>query len=157
MLLSFHCPSCQRRNTIDLQTHPDTLVCPECAWVRPVPAADRDQDPPQHCLLCGCGDVWRQKDFPQKLGVMMVAAGAILSTIAWAYWMPMLSIGILLGFALIDCLLYIFMPDVLVCYRCSAKYRRFKQDAETPSFNLETAERYRQEALRLRESAKAKG
>ena len=51
--------------------------------------------------------------------------------------------------------LYVFMPDVLVCYRCSAHYRRSKDLSATPYFNLETAERYRQERIRLEREEKS--
>lgn len=106
----------------------------------------------RRCLVCGCDDLWRQKDFPQKLGLTIVALGAILSTIAIANYMPGTAIGVLLAFALADLLLYTFMKDVLVCYRCAARFRHTDPGEEFPRFNLETAERYRQEAARLEAS-----
>jgi hypothetical protein len=121
-----------------------------------VPAAEIASEQPGRCLVCGCGDLWRQKDFPQGLGLLLVGLGALGSTIAWAYWRPVLAIGILMGFALADLLLYTLMKDVLVCYRCRARHRNAHLDEEHPRFNLEVAERYRQEALRLENSAKSK-
>ena len=41
------------------------------------------------------------------------------------------------------------MRDVLVCYRCQARHRHTPLDGRHERFNLETHERYRQEALRL--------
>ena len=82
----------------------------------------------------------------------LVALGAILSTIAWAYHLPATALGVLLGFALVDLLLFTFMKDVLVCYRCHARYRDVKFQEDHPRFNLETAERYRQEEARLKDS-----
>lgn len=87
----------------------------------------------------------------------MVGIGAVLSTIAWAYYLPEWSIGILLFFALIDLLLYLFMPDVLVCYRCGARYGASAGKDQVAYFNLETAERYRQEKIRLGENPKSGG
>ena len=78
----------------------------------------------------------------------MVACGAIGSTIAWAYMMPMTALGILMGFALVDLLLYALMPDVLVCYRCASRHRQTGDPEQHPKFNLEVMERYRQEAIR---------
>lgn len=100
--------------------------------------------------MCGCRDLWRQKDFPQRLGVALVAMGALLSTIAYAMYMPILSLGILLAFALGDLLLYTWMRDVLVCYRCGARYGRTNLANENRHFNLEISERYRQESIRLK-------
>ena len=56
--------------------------------------------------------------------------------------------------ALFDLVLYAFMKDVLVCYRCGAQHRRFDPDDQHPRFDLEVAERYRQEAMRLEETGK---
>lgn len=148
MRIDFACPSCQK--TLAAQVPPQSQFdCPECHWTREISETGRQQDPPEACLVCGCGDLWRRKDFPQRAGLVMVALASVLSTIAWAYYLPVLAIGILLFFLLIDMGLYLFMPDVLVCYRCSAHYRRSKDLSATPYFNLETAERYRQERIRL--------
>jgi len=131
------------------------LTCDGCHWSRSYHADDLTEAGPRRCLVCGCDDLWRQKDFPQRLGVAMVALGAVLSTIAFALYMPVTALGVLLGFALVDLLLFTFMKDVLVCYRCHARYRDAVLDDDHPRFNLETAERYRQEAARLEESRRA--
>jgi len=81
----------------------------------------------------------------------MVAAGAILSTIAWGNMEPVWAIGILLVFAAIDLVLYVAMPDVLVCYRCQSRHRKAEIAEDHPRFDLELNERYRQEEIRLKE------
>lgn len=101
------------------------------------------------CLACGCSDLWRQKDFPPLLGLTFVALGALLSTIAWSFYRIEMALGILMGFALLDLILYALMSDVLVCYRCDARHRRVNLDENHSRFNLELAERYRQEARRI--------
>jgi len=153
MRIRLMCPACSRQVQTDVSDQTASLGCPDCDWSRPLdPDAFRDGHQ-THCLVCGCGDLWRQKDFPVGIGLLMVAAGALLSTIAWWYMRPVISIGILMGFALVDLLLYAVMRDVLVCYRCAARHGNVSPDEEHPSFNLETAERYRQEAKRLEDSA----
>ena len=109
---------------------------------------------PKRCLCCGTEDLWRQKDFPQALGLLFVVTGAGLSTIAWAYVEPNWALGILLVFAAIDMALYAVMRDVLVCYRCSARHRKANLHDDHPRFNLELNERYRQEEIRLAEAGK---
>ncbi len=89
--------------------------------------------------------------------MLFVALGALLSTIAWFYMWLVVAIGILMVFALADLLLYALMNDVLVCYRCNARHRHAIIDEQHARFDLETAERYRQEAIRLNESTKAGG
>ena len=80
----------------------------------------------------------------------MVALGVVLSTIAWFFRWPATAIGILMGFAFVDLVLYALMPDLLACYRCGAQYRGVASEGEVARFDLETAERYRQEARRLK-------
>ncbi len=77
-----------------------------------------------------------------------MGAQIVLSTIANWYWQPTLALAILLLFAFIDVLLYAVMPDILVCYRCGARHSGFDPTAKS-AFDLELAERYRQERLRV--------
>lgn len=153
MKILYSCPSCSRTMRHDLGASPASVAC-ACGWSRQVGEGAIREGQPQQCLVCGCEDLWRQKDFPQKLGVLMVALGALLSTIAIAFYYPATALGILLAFAFADLLLYVLMPDVLVCYRCQARHGQSRHGQarpgdEVPRFNLETAERYRQEAARL--------
>lgn len=149
MQLTFHCPTCgQHLKTGDLPPA-GLLECWHCAWTRPLPAAG---EPLARCVVCGNHDLWRQKDFPQSLGLVVVIAGAMLSSIAWYFHWPRTALGLLMAFALADMVAFKVMPDVLVCYRCRARHRSSQSvAAEHPAFSHETAERYRQEQLRERD------
>ena len=149
MWIVFACPNCQRHNVVEVTSGSAELRCEGCTWQRYVAAENRSASEPAQCVVCGCEDLWRQKDFPQRLGLLMVGAGALLSTIFWAFMEPLWAIGVLLLFALIDGVLYTAMRDVLVCYRCQARHRHTPLDGRHERFNLEMHERYRQEALRL--------
>ena len=149
MQVLFHCPGCEQVRRAKIAAGAASLTCEGCHWSRPCQNDDVGETGPRKCLVCGCDDLWRQKDFPQRVGVTMVALGAVLSTIAFALYLPLTALGVLLGFALVDLLLFTFMKDVLVCYRCHARYRDASPEDDYPRFNLETAERYRQEAARL--------
>ena len=151
MQVVFQCPSCDSQNYQEAAAQKRNLSCADCDWSREFPAADLEGETPQRCLACGNEDLWRQKDFPQGLGLLMVAAGAILSTIAWWNMEPVWAIGILLAFAAIDLVLYVAMPDVLVCYRCQSRHRKAEIAEDHPRFDLELNERYRQEEIRLKE------
>lgn len=152
MLVIFQCPGCEQARRASVAADAGTIQCESCAWSRPLREGEVVQGIPQRCFVCGCGDLWRQKDFPQRVGLALVALGAILSTVAWAYHLPATALGVLLAFALVDLLLFAFMKDVLVCYRCHARYRDAALGDDYPRFSLETAERYRQEAARLAQS-----
>lgn len=121
----------------------------DCGWKNPIGAADLAGESPNHCLVCGTLDLWRQKDFPPSLGLLCVATGAISSSIAWYYHRPVIALAILMGFALLDMLLYVFMSDVLVCYRCKARHGRVDLTGRV-AYDHELGERYRQEEIRMR-------
>lgn len=152
MRVIYNCPSCQQTNQATVLESTEKLTCTACEWTRPFPTDKQQRTHPTACLACGGRDLWRRKNFPQQFGVAVVVLAAILSSIAiykreqlWAY-------GFLMGAAAIDMLLFTFMPDVLVCYRCDARYLKFDPAGETPHFNLETAERHRQEKIRLKKN-----
>lgn len=148
MHLSFHCPSCGKHSE-STDSSARTVCCDACDWSRTPPQDDFDEDVPRACLVCGNGDLWRQKDFSQRLGIAIVILGAVLSSVAWSQHMPLTALGILLLFALADLVLFIIMPDVLVCYRCQARHRGVGADSGHGGFNHELAERYRQEKMRV--------
>ncbi len=78
----------------------------------------------------------------------MVGTAILCSTVAYAFWQPLLALAILMVFALVDAILFLFMRDVSVCYRCGARHGGNDSAAARESFDLEVAERYRQERLR---------
>jgi DNA-directed RNA polymerase subunit RPC12/RpoP len=153
MRVSFACPACGQANRSDELTADRELVCSHCGWQRP---ASDELDPPAACTVCGNSDLWRQKDFPQSVGLLIVAAGAVLSSIAWYLHWPMTALGLLMAFALADMLVFAMMPDVLVCYRCKARHHSAKAGAGHPGFSHEVAERYRQEEIRTREAQRSR-
>lgn len=154
MQLVFHCPKC---NLLHYSTTDSTheLHCDSCGWQRHIPDEHLDGDRPCKCLVCANEDLWRQKDFPQGLGLLLVATGALLSTVFYWQMQPVWAIAVLLVFAAFDLLLYVYMPDVLVCYRCKTRHRRATIADEHPYFDLEVNERYRQEAIRLEAAKKS--
>ena len=151
MQLTTLCTFCQKSIRTEVSESTTAVHCPSCDWSGPIAGLDIDQKVTR-CLVCDCPDLWRQKDFPQRLGLLFVGMGALLSTIAWYYVMPATAICILLAFALVDFLLYAVMKDVLVCYRCTASVRDSAIEEDHPRFNLEVAERHRQEQIRLKKS-----
>ena len=146
----FQCPVCQQRCLAAPEPVDTAVRCGECQWSRDEGKNDFSGDQLCRCRICGCQDLWRQKDFPPALGLALVATAAFLSCVAWAFYQPLIAIGILMVAGLIDMILYTMMGDMLVCYRCGARHRRTEIHEEHPRFDLETAERYRQQDLRQR-------
>ena len=152
MQINFNCPKCLQVARDEVTADSPVVTCTSCHWTRPIADGDRQGETPGRCLVCGCNDLWRQKDFSQRLGVAIVALGVVLSTAAMIYMQPELSLGILMAFALADMILYVVMRDCLVCYRCHARFRRISDLEPVAAFDLEVHERYRQEAIRLRQA-----
>ena len=144
----FQCPVCDKRSVTAPIPGEAEVRCDSCEWRRDEGLDDFTDGNLCRCRICGCQDLWRQKDFPPALGLALVATAAILSCTAWAFYQPLLALGILMVAALFDMILYSFMGDMLVCYRCGARHRRTAMDEQHPKFDLETAERYRQQNLR---------
>ena len=157
MQISFDCPKCLQAARGEVTSASRGVMCSNCNWTRPIGDGDLQGETPGRCLVCGCGDLWRQKDFSQRLGVAIVALGVLLSTVAMAYMQPELSLGILMAFALADMVLYAVMRDCLVCYRCHARYRRVPGLEQVGTFDLEVNERYRQESIRLKQAEQSAG
>ena len=148
MQLDFTCPQCKQTSRVSEGLDDGRLDCPACDFGASIPVTAWEEDRLAECLLCGEGDLWRQKDFPHAIGLGLVVLGGVLSTVAWYQYRPGAAIGILMAFALVDLALYSLMKDVLVCYRCQARHRLEGPTDSYQRFDHERAERYRQEALR---------
>jgi hypothetical protein len=155
MELAFRCPECERTGRTPLTPETSQLECDHCQANWPVPDDAVSDGMVQQCVVCRSRDLFVRKDFPQRLGVLMVVIGALASCYAWYRHQIFLAFGILFTTAAMDVLLYLLVRDALVCYRCGAHYRGFGEGAERKAFNLETHERYRQEAARQSQIAQA--
>jgi uncharacterized protein (DUF983 family) len=106
------------------------------------------------CAACGNPQFYRQKNFPQWLGLSLLAVACAAFFILQGLYLPKPAWIILIGSALIDGLLYYaIVGDMQVCYRCGARHRGLPRHSSYEPFELAIAERYRQERLR-REQAK---
>jgi hypothetical protein len=148
MQVIFQCPRCQKRVLSAPPEIGSPIACDACDWKRDEGRHDVVDGQLCRCRVCGCDDLWRQKDFPPGLGLLFVGLGIVFSSIAWAWHMPTTAIGILMAFALLDLVLFAVMPDMLVCYRCRSRHRKSAIADDHPAFDLEISERYRQQELR---------
>jgi hypothetical protein len=151
MNVTYNCPGCGCRARKSISAESSPLDCPNCHQQLAVPEGAIIGQRINRCLVCPSRDLFARKDFPQRLGVALVAMGFVGSSIAWAYYQVLWSFAILFGTALVDLLLYIVMGESLTCYRCGAQYRGFEEIERHGGFDLETHERYRQMAARMKE------
>lgn len=150
MNVTYSCPSCGHAVRETVTAESSALDCPHCHQKVAIAAGSIDKQRLTRCLVCPSRDLYARKDFPQRLGVALVIFGFVASSIAWANYHVLWSFAILFATALVDLLLYIVMGESLTCYRCSAQYRGFEDIELHGGFDLETHERYRQMAARMK-------
>jgi hypothetical protein len=158
MNVTFACPDCQRATRLDVPPRQASaggeppgsgLVCGHCGLVLPRPTGAIEQGQLLRCLACPSRELFVRKDFPQRLGVAIVVLGFAASCVAWYFYWTNLTFAILFATALADLVLYKIVGEALVCYSCGAEYRQVAEPRRHGGFDLETHERYRQQAARL--------
>jgi hypothetical protein len=156
MNIHFACPDCGRPRRLDLPG-PAESYCRHCDHVLSAPAEAGRASLPA-CAVCGNTELYRKKDFPHWLGLLILTGACLAFLGLMAVYQQTWAWVVLLGSAAFDGLLYLWVGDAVVCYRCGAEYRGFPPSPEHRPFELGVGERYRQERIRreqLRASAGA--
>ncbi|HUI06773.1 MAG TPA: hypothetical protein VL486_07180 [Verrucomicrobiae bacterium] len=143
MKISFRCPHCHRELGFD-DLSQDESPCPLCGEAVKLHITERMRrdNVVDRCAVCDCQKVYVQKDFNRTLGVTIFAAGALLFLLC--AWKNRLVEGTLVWavFVIADALLYKFLPDVTICYKCYAQYREVSSNPDNQPFELGLAEKY---------------
>jgi DNA-directed RNA polymerase subunit RPC12/RpoP len=141
----FRCPECEKAAQANLSAAL-RWQCRHCGFLLSLPQPG-DQGW-TNCVICGNQELYKKKNFPHWLGLTILSLACL--AFLWAQWKydPMTARAILIVSAAFDGLLYIWVGDAVVCYRCGADYRGFASSSSHLPFELTVAERYRQERLR---------
>jgi hypothetical protein len=142
----FACPVCDAPGYAE-QPADSEWRCPSCDHVVSLAPAAADKPLPC-CTACGGRDLYRRKDFPHGLGMAILALACLATVVTYWLYHQWLTWGILIGSALFDGLLYLWVGDVVVCYRCGAHFRGYPANPDHGPHELTVAERYRQERIR---------
>jgi hypothetical protein len=100
------------------------------------------------CAICGNPELFKKKNFPHSLGLGILTVACIVSFITYLSYEKILTWLILGGTAVFDVALYLWVGDVVVCYRCGAVHGPMTPGPEHKPFDLGISERYRQEQIR---------
>lgn len=144
MNIRFACPVCDCPGRIDVPGRSE-WQCPNCDHLLHLPEVDAALP---SCLICGNSELYKRKDFPHSLGMSLLVLACLAATVTYWFYDWWMTWAILIGSAAFDCLLYLWVKDVIVCYRCQAHFRGVAANAVHQPFELTTHERYRQERLR---------
>jgi hypothetical protein len=102
------------------------------------------KQPLESCPECGCHDLFIRKDFPQKIGLLIVVtAGITFLILASNPHRFYLGAWVLVASVIIDLVLYFIVPKITVCYRCRAEFRDAPINPRHEGFELSTGEKYR--------------
>src|SRR5438270_9174607 len=122
MNVTFRCPHCDQLASVEVTATECELACSQCHTKWPL-AEDAAAGNLSRCLVCPSTELFIRKDFSQSLGVAIVVAGVVASSLFWAYHKPYWTYAVLFATALIDVVLYFTVGNLLQCYRCQAQYR----------------------------------
>lgn len=153
MNVTFACPECGQPARVALSASRDWR-CPGCDHLLRLEAPE---GPLHRCVVCDNAELYKKKDFPHWLGLTILTVACVGSIIPYWLYMQWLTWTILIGSALFDGLLYLWVGDVVVCYRCQAHYRGLASDEAHKPFELTVGERYRQERLRREQLGTGEG
>ena len=141
MELVVKCPKCNAGLTVAAADSPKAIVCGACEreiaidWSHKV-RADESVD---RCPVCSGADFYVRKDFDPKIGVAVVATAAIISAVFFWYGRDAIAYAVLAAAALLDLIIYRFLMEVTVCYRCHCEFRGTYPRTAT-GFDLHTAD-----------------
>ena len=154
MNIVFRCPQCHAISRAEFGPETETISCAACGRGWPAAGAVRNEALVR-CLVCPSTELFIRKDFSQSLGVAIVVAGVVASSLFWAYHKPYWTYAVLFATALIDVVLYFTVGNLLQCYRCQAQYRGIDEIENHAGFDLETHEKHRQQKIRMAEHQQA--
>ena len=114
MKVNVYCPSCRLPQTLDPEGQAEATACPDCHSAVPY-RLHPVSVPIERCPVCGFDLLYVKKDFPRKIGCLLVAIGAALS-------IPTHFISLAVVLAL-EAIAYPFVPTLTACYRCECEIR----------------------------------
>jgi hypothetical protein len=145
--IRFDCLVCEYPGRADV---PGTAEwqCPRCDHLLRLGDAPPPGSALRACAACGNEELYKKKDFPHGLGMGILTLACLASTVTYWLYDKWLTWAILIGSAAFDGLLYLWVKDVVVCYRCGAHHRGLPKHPDYRPFELTVGERYRQERIR---------
>lgn len=152
MKVTVYCDQCLAKARFDASQPPRELICARCGRVRHIAPTDsvRSENRLDRCPVCASGYFYREKDFNAWAGGAVIVAAAV-GFLLTAERNILLALGLLMGAALLDFIVYLVVPFRYVCYRCLAAMRGAAPDRAIGPYDLGTAGRFADDYERERE------
>ncbi len=132
--IAFRCLRCGAEATATALGRGHCAGCGQSTEL-PVSASLRDEGIVDRCPACDGQQLYVQRDFNQRVGLVIVVIGAALAPFTPYY-------SSLFVAALVDAGLYAVLPEITICYRCLAHFRGFRRNPRHEAFDLHIAEQY---------------
>jgi hypothetical protein len=146
MQIRLHCPTDRCVAIIEfepLEESGPAIECPRCREAHPVTLTEsiEARHVVDRCAICGGEEMFVRKDFPQRLGVLIVVVFGLISIFCYRFNV-VLSWAVLAAAVVVDLLIYFLIGRVTTCYACRAEYRRCQPNPAHEGFDLATSEKY---------------
>lgn len=137
MQIRYACPQCGVEHQKDAADESTLLDCGRCGYVGLFPTDWTRDLNVERCPICGNTELYRQKDFNHRVGIIVLIFGAI-----FAYMTKYVS---LVFAGILDLILYLTAPEVLTCYHCRTQVRGHRPGSEHGRFDPRIDERVRKD------------
>jgi len=140
--VEFPCPGCRARLERPFPGVEPPPACATCGAAVTLRATALLDGAVAGCPACGHEMLYRQKDFRQAIGCLVVLAAALLAP--FTYYLSLVAA------ALVDLALYHLAGDVIICYRvpCRAHVRGLPAGPKVGAFDLSIHDYHRMLARR---------
>jgi len=141
MQLLVKCPKCDAGLPVAATDPAPAITCGRCGREIALAMSDalRADTAVDRCPVCAGEDFYLRKDFDPKIGVATVAVAVAISAVFYYYDKDFIAYAVLAAAALLDFIVYRFLKEVTVCYRCHAEFRgAYPRTAS--GFDLHTAD-----------------
>ncbi|MCG8408730.1 MAG: hypothetical protein MI923_26290 [Phycisphaerales bacterium] len=147
ILITHRCPKAACQARIRTRAERDGRIetsCPTChePTILDIPSDVCTDRMITRCSLCPGREFFIRKDFPQKLGLLLVIVFGLVASVFYYYENIVATFATLGALVLVDAAIYLFVGKVTVCYRCRAEYRGVVYNPDHEGFDLATSEKY---------------
>ena len=136
--INYECDDCKHFNQFSIDGN-KILECLSCE--NKFGTIDLNWNYNNSCLFCNSSSFYKRKNFNQLIGLIIIILGGILAIWFYDTYGP-LSYLILLGFSLIDFILFKLTKYIGVCYSCSSEYMNIKDVELLADFDHHQLEMY---------------
>jgi len=141
MQILVKCPKCDAGLPVVATDTAASIACGRCGREIALAISDalRADTAVDRCPVCTGEDFYLRKDFDPKIGVATVAVAVAISAVFYYYDRDFIAYAVLAAAALLDFVVYRFLKEVTVCYRCHAEFRG-SYPRTASGFDLHTAD-----------------